>query len=238
MTMLRLVLRELVERKAQLLMSFLAILLGVAVIVSIETMSHFSKIAVAQELDNLGANILIMPKDANVDNYYRSDFVDAFIPETYVRDIVMSDLKGLDNLSPRLVIPEVGVGDRKVNLTGVLPTGDFPKKPGWTQGADIFSKPEADCGTYTPNATVAENAVRRKMVNRLGPDECYVGSQVAKELNLAVGSKVKVKDLEFKVVEVLPETGTVDDTRLLAHLHTVQEMFKTGPVLNVIEVVG
>ena len=37
---------------------------------------------------------------------------------------------------------------------------------------------------------------------------------------------------------ILPETGTVDDSRIFAHLHTVQELAGKGPVINAIEIVG
>jgi putative ABC transport system permease protein len=210
MNNLKLVLRELFERKAQLAMSFLAILLGITVIVSIQTVTHFSKIAVAQELDNLGANILILPKDATIDNYYRSDFVEAFIPETYVRDILFSDLQGVTNMSPRLVIPDVKVGGKLVNLTGVLPKDEYPQRPAWMKGADIFAIPESACGpNYQANANTAENAVRRKIINHLAADQCYVGSQIAKDHALNVGSVMDVNGRKFNVVEVLPETGTL-----------------------------
>ena len=37
---------------------------------------------------------------------------------------------------------------------------------------------------------------------------------------------------------ILPATGTSADGRVLAHLHRVQEVADTGPIVNVIEVMG
>jgi putative ABC transport system permease protein len=42
----------------------------------------------------------------------------------------------------------------------------------------------------------------------------------------------------FKVETVLPATGTVDDNRIFAHLHTVQKLAGKKSTLNVIEIVG
>jgi putative ABC transport system permease protein len=42
----------------------------------------------------------------------------------------------------------------------------------------------------------------------------------------------------FVVSAVLPQTGTVDDSRIFTHLHTVQELTNQGPVVNAIEIVG
>jgi len=104
-TTLRLVWKELFERPSQLITSFIAIVLGIAVIVSIRTMTHFSGKAVARELDNLGANVLILPKASSVDNYYTADFEGEEMPEEYVDRITTSSLQGVDNLSPKLTMP-------------------------------------------------------------------------------------------------------------------------------------
>jgi len=42
----------------------------------------------------------------------------------------------------------------------------------------------------------------------------------------------------FTVTAVLPQTGTVDDSRAFAHLHTVQRLAGQDSMLNAIEVVG
>ena len=55
-----LVWREIFERKSQLATSFLAILLGITVIVSIENIRFYSEKAVSREMDSLGANVLIV----------------------------------------------------------------------------------------------------------------------------------------------------------------------------------
>ncbi len=43
---------------------------------------------------------------------------------------------------------------------------------------------------------------------------------------------------KFQVLTVLPQTGTIDDSRVFAHLHTVQRLAKTGEVVSAIEVMG
>ena len=66
MNLRSLVWREIFERKSQLLTSFLAILLGFTVIVSIQNISHYSELAVAREMDSLGANVFVLPKSATL----------------------------------------------------------------------------------------------------------------------------------------------------------------------------
>lgn len=73
MTISKLVLIELWERKSQLITGLLAITLGIAVIVAIQSVSIVSEQNVARNLDNLGANILVLPQAASIDDYYTSD---------------------------------------------------------------------------------------------------------------------------------------------------------------------
>ena len=66
----------------------------------------------------------------------------------------------------------------------------------------------------------------------------FVGSDVARKLKLHEGSEIAMLDSPFKVSAILPQTGTVDDSRIFAHLHTVQDLTGKGAVVNAIEVVG
>ena len=137
------VLREIFERKSQLLTSFVAILLGITVIVSIKNISHYSEMAVALEMDSLGANVLVLPKSATLQDYYAADMQAETIPEEYVTQLAMSDLQGLDNLSPKLSVP-VQLRNKTFTLTGILPKSEFQAKAAWG-GAGIFSRP-IGCG--------------------------------------------------------------------------------------------
>ena len=61
---------------------------------------------------------------------------------------------------------------------------------------------------------------------------------MAAKLGLKDADKLDVLGKKFSVTAVLPQTGTVDDSRIFAHLHVVQDLSKKGPVINAIEVVG
>ena len=243
MRRLDIVLKELLERKSQLVTSFIAITLGITVIVGIRTVTHFSEKAVARELDNLGANVLILPKSATVSDYYSADFTESELPESYVDDITSSDLKGVDNLSPKLSMP-VTLRGRKFILTGILPKSEFAGKPAWQMSGDIFSRP-AGCGAVDvpgfdkqDDSGLDKAAVRKEVIKHLAQDQAIIGFDTARILSLAEGSKLPIKGRDFTVRKVLPQTGTIDDTRIFAHLHTVQGMFGKGKVISAVEIVG
>jgi putative ABC transport system permease protein len=232
-----LVWREIFERKNQLATSFLAILLGASVIVAMKNITFYSEKAVAYQLDALGANVLVLPKSASLQDYYSADMQNDVFPEEYVKRLTASDLQGLDNLSPKLSMP-VEVGGRRFILTGILPKNEFQAKAAW-QMANLFARPP-ECGVAVtiPGLPAKETLVRKRVVQTLRTNEVLVGADMATALKLTEGNKVEFLGRAFKVTGVLPQTGTVDDGRVFAHLHTVQALAGKGAVVNAIEVVG
>ncbi len=231
--------REIFERKNQLATSFVAILLGISVIVGVKNITFYSEKAVARELDALGANILILPKSASLQDYYSADMQGEEFPEEYVTRLATSDLQGLDNLSPKLSLP-VESGGNQFTLTGILPTKEFQAKAAW-QSAGIFARPE-NCGTVdVPGASVAppkETLIRKRVINTLEENQALVGSDIGAALKVKEGDTLTLLGKPFNVTAILPSTGTVDDSRVFAHLHTVQQLAGKGAVLNAIEIVG
>ncbi len=232
-----LVFRELIQRKNKLITSSLAIILGIAVIVTINTVTTYSEKAISKELDALGANILILPHGSTLVDYYSADLQTGEIPEEYVTLLTTSNLEGLDNLSPKLSLP-VTVGVNQVILTGILPKNEFQSKASW-QGAGIFSRPKS-CGNVDDIFGLApkETLIRKRVIETLEPNEILVGSDVAAKLQLKEGQEITMLDTPFKISALLPQTGTVDDSRIFAHLHTVQDLTGKEAVVNAIEVVG
>jgi len=219
--------------------SFLAILLGVSVIVAMKNITFYSEKAVAYQLDALGANILVLPKSASLQDYYSADLQKDLFPEDYVKRLTSSDLQGLDNLSPKLSIP-VEAGGRRFILTGILPKNEFQAKAAW-QMAGLFSRP-AECGVAVnvPGlvAPAKETLVRKRVIQTLATNEVLVGADMAAALKVTEGGTLELLGRAFTVTAILPQTGTVDDGRAFAHLHTVQQLAGKGAMVNAIEVVG
>lgn len=235
-----LVFRELLQRKNKLITSGLAIVLGISVIVTINTVTTYSEKAISKELDALGANVLILPPEATLADYYSADLQAGEIPEEYVTLLTTSNLEGLDNLSPKLSVP-VNIGGKQATLTGILPKNEFQSKASW-QGAGIFSRPKS-CGNVDDIFGLTQKApketlVRKRVIENLEANEVLVGSDIASKLQVKEGDEIAMLDNPFKVTAVLPQTGTVDDSRIFAHLHTVQDLTGKDAVVNAIEVVG
>lgn len=240
MTPMKVAFLEMTERKNQLLTSLVSVTLGIAAIVGVQTIASRSAIEVAHQVDALGANIMILPKSATVDNYYKADLGTETIPESYVNRILFakkeSGLEGVDNLSPKLSMP-VKLGDKTYTLTGILPKNEFMSRAAWSGG--VFDTPTA-CAEDRKSILEFNEAerLRRKPIETLDSDQCLLGADLADALGLKKDSSLALLGQDFTVVDVLPRTGTIDDARVFIHLHTLQTLGGHGRVINAIEVVG
>lgn len=239
MNLRKIVWKELWERPAAMATSVLAILLGVAALVAIRHVTVFSERAVGSQLSSLGANILILPKTATLQDYYSADANGQTLPEEHVSAIMLASLTGVEKLSPKLSTP-VKLGAHTVTLTGILPQSEFQAKAAW-QTAMMFQKEHVGCTkahTVTADSQTPEALASQRYIEELGPREAVIGADIAALYTLKAGDSLVMLGDRFSVLAVLPPTGTIDDSRIFAHLHTVQRLTKAGEVVSAIEVFG
>ncbi len=239
MTFFFMVRQELFERKQQLMTSLLTILLGVAAIVSINSITESSQTAIKKELEKLGANVLILPKDATVQSYYSADLESGELPESYVAKLANSGIHGMDNLSPKLSTKFEAKG-RSFVLTGILPKNEIRSKALW-QGSNLFSQsagPSHTAFDIKKTGTGDKLLAAKRIVDSLEKDQIFVGSEAATLLKVSKGDRMTIKGGDFLVAAVLPPSGTIDDSRVFAHLHTVQQLLGKPGKINVVEVIG
>ena len=236
--------KELRERGFSLVSGLLAITLGTAVIVGIATITESSRRAVSLRLDMLGANILVLPAEASIDDYYAADIDAPVFPEAHVERLVTSMIPGVDNLSPKLS-RRMQVDGQGVVMTGIIPAREIAAKPFWQSYSVENARFAASCAPKaqkTDGNALAGCAPNKsegdRVVEEISQDEAWLGSRVAGKLHKAEGDQLTVGGRRLRVTRILPETGTVDDGRIFAHLRTVQRILGTGRVINVIEIMG
>jgi putative ABC transport system permease protein len=232
--------KEIFLKKNRLFSGLLAVTLGVAVIVAIKNISFYSEKKISSELDTLGANILILPKSATVQDYYQADLQEDEIPEEYISKLTGSGIRGIDNISPKLNARISTVGSSVV-VTGILPLNEFKSKSVWSGATGIFSKPEgcAPEGFASPGNTCNVQKINQdRVISDLGRFQALVGYDAAAKMNIKKDSMFKIKGENFTVMRVLPQTGTIDDARVFIHLKTMQPLFDKNKVLSAIEIAG
>jgi len=237
MRLRNLIASELRERPTAMLASVLAIALGVTAFVAIRTVTLASEQSVAKELSALGANVLLLPKTASLQDYYGADMNGQTLPEEHAMTLALANLAGVERISPRLTVP-TQLDGRNVTLTGILPQSEFQAMNAWG-GGDLFSNAHQGCRRACARpAGTAETFNAERAVQDLAENEALIGADIAETAKIAKGAWITLLGEPLRVVAVLSRTGTVDDSRVFTHLHTVQRIAKTGEVVGAIEIMG
>ena len=241
MTLRTIVWKEIRERPAAIAMCVATIVVGVAALVAMREVTLASESQVSRRLADLGANILVLPKNASLDDYYAADMSDNTLPEEYATQILLANLTGVEELAPKLCVT-AQLGERQVALTGILPQSEFEAAAAWRSVGFFTEETPTGCGAagcvQKPSDPSPEALATRRTILELSPDQALLGADVARATGIAAGDKVELLGKSFTVLAVLPPTGSIDDGRVFAHLHEVQRLAGTGEVVNVIEVLA
>jgi putative ABC transport system permease protein len=240
MTANKLIWKELWQRPTAMVTCLLAITLGVTALVAIRSVTLYSERAVAQQMESLGANVLLLPQGVSLQDYYAADAHGATLPEEHATRLALANLEGVQKISPKLSVP-AELNGRRITLTGILPQSEFEAKAAW-QSVEVFSNKHADCKKQalldTATLSDAENLAKHRFIREMSKDQVFVGADVAAAAGVKEGQRIDLLGLPFIVSGIIPATGTVDDGRVFAHLHTVQGLANKGETVNVIEIMA
>lgn len=240
MTLRHLISKELRQRSAGAVLSVVGIALGVAALVAVRHVTVASERQVSSQLEHLGANIMVLPKTASLRDYYAADEQLQTLPEEYAAKILMAGLDGVEKLSPRLCAP-AELNGQSVILTGIRPQSEFQANVAW-QSVAVFNTKRGGCQRANCAANRSDDnpgtLATARIVGELEDHELIVGSDVAASHGLRPGQKVDLLGERFEVRSVLAAAGSIDDSRVFAHLHTVQRLAQVGEVVTAIEVLA
>ncbi len=232
--------KELRERPTAMFTGVLAVMLGVTALVALRHVTVFSEREVGRQLNQLGANILIVPKGASLQDYYSADNNGQTLPEEHVDEILLATLTGVEKLSPKLCVP-ADIDGQPITLTGILPQSEFEAKAAW-QTASMFKQPHVGCQRAHSPPTAEDRSpaalATQRTIEQLNHQDVVFGAEAAARHDVHVGDHVTLLGAPFEVLAILPETGTADDSRVFAHLHRVQDLSDAGSVVSAIEVLG
>ena len=219
MNLTHLVWREIVHRRFNFCLMLLAVVLavtcGVAVITLLRSQAHFNEQHVAALDDeirkitkNLGFNILILPKDQNLSDFYADNFAAHTMPENHVNSLAQSrDIFTIRHLRPalirKLVWPEQNRNIILMGVRGVVPFAHRnPKKP---------------------------------LAEPVPPGKMNVGHVLAQELELASGRKVTLLGETFEIDKTYAARGNKDDITVWIDLSQAQEILDLDGRINMIQ---
>jgi putative ABC transport system permease protein len=197
------------RRKAKMAFLTIGLMVGIATIVTLVTLTRSMSSDIERKMDEFGANILVAPQSNGLSmNYGGISLGGVTFDQREIREEDLAKIKSIKNsknvstIAPK-VLGGIKVGPHDVLLVGVNFESELKMKQWWKIFGDT---PKAD-------------------------NEVLLGSDASKVLNASSGDSIKIKDETFKVAGVLDQTGSQDDALVFANLPKAQKLLgKEGKI--------
>ena len=208
------VLHNLRRRKGRAIFLVIGLLIGVATVVTLLSLTDAMGQRAQHELENFGANIIITPRsEALALNYGGIQLAGVNL---VAKELEQSSLANIDDIPNRRnvatiapkVLGAVEVDGQRIMMMGVDPAAEFKLKRWWS---------------------IAGRPVEQG-------HELLVGDAVVKRFNLNMGDTLKVNGQDFTVVGLLAKTGSQDDQLLIAPLDVAQVTLGKQGQVSMVEI--
>ncbi len=202
-------LNNLKRRKAKMAFLTIGLMVGIATIVTLVTLTRSMSHDIERKMDEFGANILITPRSSGLSMSYGGISLGGVtFDQREIREADLAKIKTIQNhqnvsaIAPK-VLGGVSIANHEVLLVGVNFESELKMKQWWK----IFGD--------TPTA----------------PNDLLLGSDAAKVLNVGGGDSVAIKGETFRVAGVIDQTGSQDDALVFASLSRAQKILgKEGKI--------
>jgi len=203
------VLHNLRRRKGRAVFLVIGLLIGVATVVTLLSLTDALGRRAQNELENFGANIIITPRSDELTLNYGG--VQLGGVNLVAKEIEQANLVKIDDIPNRRNVATIGpkvlgaveIEGQRVMMMGIDPDAELKLKRWWS---------------------IAGRSVEKG-------HELVVGDSVAKRFNLNMGDILQVNGHDYTVVGLLARTGSQDDQLLIAPLSVAQvELDKQGQV--------
>lgn len=193
----------------------MGLLIGIATIVTLISITESMSRDIEDRLDRFGANIVMVPKSENLSlsyggitvggvNYKTVEFEEAEIPN--IRTI--ENKQNLGIVAPKILGPAEVEGYGTVLLMGVDFESELALKNWWQFNGS------------PPNKA----------------NQLILGATAAATLNLQVGDYLTLKGHEFEVAAVLLQTGASEDGVIIGELHAIQNVLGKEGKISMVEI--
>ncbi len=154
----------------------------------------------------LGFNVVILPKDQNLADWYAEDYASKYMPEDYVHKLADSGIVTVRHFLPSLQ-QKIEWPERKRKIILVGARGEVPN--------------------------LHKNPVK-PLVQPVPPGTISLGYELHRSMDLKVGEKVKLMGKEFTIHACHKERGNKDDITAWIYLAEAQELLDKQGLINAI----
>lgn len=202
------------RRKSRMAFLVIGLLIGIATVVTLISLTSAMSADVQKKMENYGANILITPRSDSLSLSYGGMTLGGVAVDP--QEIAQADLakigtirnhRNISLIAPK-VLGAVQVGAVRVMLMGVDIDREFVLKRWW--------------------------AINGAPVTR--DHQLVAGAGAAQKLGVEVGSLLRINDEDFIVSGVLQKTGSQDDQLLIGSLPVAQRLLHKPGTVSLVEV--
>jgi putative ABC transport system permease protein len=208
------VLHNLKRRKGRAIFLVVGLLIGVATVVTLLSLTDALGQRAQNELENFGANIIITPRSDELALNYGGiqlggvNLVASEIEQTSLANIDdIPNRRNVATIGPK-VLGSVEVDGQRVMMMGVDPKAEFKLKRWWSIAGRQIEKGR----------------------------ELLVGDAVVKRFGLEMGATLQIKGEDYTVVGLLDKTGSQDDQLLIAPLSVAQAALGKEGQVSMVEI--
>ncbi|MDD2736406.1 MAG: ABC transporter permease [Desulfuromonadaceae bacterium] len=202
------------RRKAKMAFLTVGLMVGIATIVTLVTLTRSMSSDIERKMDEFGANILITPQNNGLAmNYGGISLGGVTFDQREIREEDLAKIRTITNhknisvISPK-VLGGITINNHDVLLVGVNFESELKMKQWWK----IFG-----------NDPKSEH-------------DLLLGSDASKVLNVSPGDTLTIKGESFKVAGVLDQTGSQDDALVFASLKKAQKLLDKEGKISMAEV--
>jgi putative ABC transport system permease protein len=207
-------LNNLRRRKAK--MAFLAVgmVIGIATIVTLYTITNAMKTEIADKFDQIGANMTILPKSESLSMSYEG--------------VNASDVGGVPNLISMSEVAKIRTIKNKENISIVAPK--------LLDTLMVEDKNQLVMGVQFQEELRMKRWWKLEGNKPVGAEQLLLGSQVASEINKKPGDKLAINGQQYKISGIIQETGNQEDSIIFMDLKELQTITNKLEAVSFIEV--
>ncbi len=154
----------------------------------------------------LGFNVVILPEDQNLADWYSEDYSSKYMPEDYVNRLADSGIMSVRHFLPSLQ-QKIEWPERKRTIILVGTRGEVPN---------------------------LRKALKKPLVQPVPPGTITLGHELHRSMDIHVNDKIKLMGQTFTVNTCYKERGNKDDITAWIHLKEAQEILKKHGLINAI----
>jgi putative ABC transport system permease protein len=151
----------------------------------------------------LGFNVLILPKDQSLSDFYADDFASKYMPEEYATRLARSKV---------------------VTINHVLPS--LEQKLQWPEQARTVLLMGVSSEVYI------QSQQQKPILEPVPPGTMVLGHELSANLHLEPGAKTKLMGREFAVTKINPARGNRDDITVWINLSEAQDLLDKRGLIN------